>query len=119
MTPPPPSLPAPQGNDKTVIILCHLSVFLGVAFLLPLIIYLTSRRQSPLTAAHAAETLNFHLSMILYAVISIPLMFLLIGFLILPVLAIMTVVCAILAAIRASDGGFYYYPLTIRFIRSV
>jgi len=28
----------------------------------------------------------------------------------------MSFICAIIAAIKASEGGFFFYPLTIRFI---
>jgi uncharacterized Tic20 family protein len=32
-------------------------------------------------------------------------------------LGAMWVICSIIAAIKASEGGFYHYPLTIRMIR--
>jgi uncharacterized protein len=119
--PPPPSLPLPdQSNDKLLAILCHISLFLGVGFVLPLIIYLVKRAESPLVAAHAKEVLNFHLSLLLYGVCAVPVSLV---FFCLPIwipiflgLALMSFICAIIAAIQASEGGFYFYPLTIRFI---
>jgi len=109
-------LPPPTGNDKVLIILCHLSLLFGVGFLLPLVLYLAMRRDSPLIAAHAAEVLNFHISLILYALCCIPLMVILIGFPLFIAIAIGGPICAIIAAVKASDGGFYRYPVTIRFI---
>ena len=44
-----------------------------------------------------------------------PLVLFLIGIPILMGLGLMSFICAIVAAIRASEGGFYFYPLTIRF----
>jgi hypothetical protein len=115
--PPPPTTPASaQGGDKLVIILCHLSPFLGVPFILPLIVYLVKRQDSPLVAAHAREVLNFHLSLVIYAVPCVLLAYCLIGIPMLIGLGLMSVICAIIAAIKASEGGFYYYPLTIRLI---
>jgi uncharacterized Tic20 family protein len=124
-TPPSPSIPPPdQSNDKFLAILCHVSLFLGVGFILPLIVYLVKRRESELVAAHAKEVLNFHISLVIYAICTIPLalMSILICipiFIFIPIfmgLGLMSVICAIVAAIQASEGGFYFYPLTIRFI---
>ena len=114
---PPPPMPVPsQGNDKLLIILCHVSPFLGVWFLLPLIVYLAKRGESELVTAHAREVLNFHLSLVLYSICAIPLIFVLIGIPILLALAAMGFICAIIGALKASEGGFFIYPLTIRFL---
>ena len=116
-TPPLPQVPAPtQGNDKLFIVLCHLSLLLGVGFILPFIVYLVKRHESELVAAHAREALNFHISLVIYGLCCLPLVFLLIGIPLLIGLGLMSVICAILAAIRASEDGFYRYPLTIRLI---
>ena len=116
MTTPPP-VPAPtQGNDKLFIVLCHLSLILGVGFILPLIVYLVKRTESELVAAHAKEVLNFHISLVIYAVCSFCLIFVCVGIPLLMGLGLMAFICAIIAAIQASEGGFYRYPLTIRLI---
>jgi uncharacterized Tic20 family protein len=110
-------LPPAQGNDKLFIILCHLSLILGVGFILPLIVYLVKRNESALVTAHAREVLNFHISLVIYALICVPLVFVFIGIPMLMILGLMAFICAIVAAIKASDGGFYRYPMTIRLIR--
>jgi uncharacterized Tic20 family protein len=116
-TSPLPPLPPPDSsNDKLLAILCHISIFLGVGFILPLIVYLVKRRESDLVAAHAREVLNFHISLLIYSICAIPLVLVLIGIPILMGLGLMAFICAIVAAIQASEGGFYFYPLTIRFI---
>jgi len=122
MTPPP--LPTnPNGDEKIWIILCHLSLFLGAGLILPLIVYLIKKQDAPLTAAHAREALNFHLSLVIYMICAFMLIFaltfVLIGFLLIPLIpaiGIAAAVCSIIACIKASEGGFYYYPLTIRFV---
>ena len=122
MEPPPlPQTPPPgQNNDKLLAILCHLSPFLGLPFLLPLIIFLVNREESALVAAHAKEVLNFHISLAIYTICVMPLVFCLICIpIFIPIflaLGLMTFICAIIAAIQASEGGFFFYPLTIRFI---
>ena len=50
-----PPVAKPDSNEKLLIILCHLSLFLGVGIIFPLIIYLVkkaSRKKSPPTRAN-------------------------------------------------------------------
>jgi uncharacterized Tic20 family protein len=54
--------------------------------------------------------------MLLYNAIAVVFCLVLIGFLILPILWILNAVFVIVASIQASDGKFYRYPMTIRFI---
>jgi len=112
----PPIPPPVQSNDKLLAILCHVSLFLGVGFILPLIVYLVKRGESEIVAAHAKEVLNFHISLLIYFICAFPLVLFLIGIPIMMALGLMAFICAIVTAIRASEGGFYFYPLTIRFI---
>ncbi len=97
-----------------LIVLCHLSLFLGVGFILPLIVFLVMNQSSPVVGMHAREVLNFHLSLVFYGILCVPLVFLIVGIPLLIALGLFGSVCAIIAAIRASEGGFYRYPLTIR-----
>ncbi len=119
-TPPPLTSPPPartDNNDKLFIILSHLSVFLGVGLILPLIIYLVKKDESENIASHAREALNFHISIFLYGIVAFMLCLVLIGIPLLIALAVMTVVLPIVAAVKASDGGFYSYPLSIRLVK--
>jgi uncharacterized Tic20 family protein len=115
---PPPITPPPaaSSDDKIWIILCHLSLLLGVGFILPLVVFLVKRQDSPLTAEHAREALNFHISVILYAIVSALLVFVLIGIPLLIAVGLGSVICAIIASIKASEGKFYRYPLTLRLV---
>jgi len=107
----------PRGNDKIWSILCHLSTFIGVPFLLPLVVYLAMRNESEYVACNAKEALNFHLSLLIYSICCIPLVFIIIGVPILVMIWLFGLVMAIVAAVKASDGGCYRYPLTIRLVR--
>ena len=114
---PPQFIESPvTSNDKLLAILCHLSFIIGIGFFLPLIIYLVKRNESVFVAAHAKEVLNFHISILLYIICCIPLFFVLIGFVIVFVIALVGFICAIIGAIKVSESAFYRYPLTIRFI---
>jgi uncharacterized Tic20 family protein len=114
---PPPS-PGMTSDEKLWAIGCHLSIFLGVPFILPLIVFLVKREESALIAAHAREALNFHLSLLLYAVCCLPFFFFLfcIPLMVLPPIWLAGFILAIIAAVKASEGGFFKYPLTIPFL---
>jgi uncharacterized Tic20 family protein len=118
METPPPSLPPLPltAADKLLIALCHLSLFFGMAFLLPLVVFLIKNREANVVAENAREALNFHISVIIYAVVGFILIFLFIGIPLLIVLGLGSALCAIIAAMRGAEGGVYRYPLTIRLV---
>ena len=116
--------PAPQpafsakGSDKIWSMFSHLSVFLGIGFLLaPLVIYLAMKDESEYVAANAREALNFHISVLLYGLCCIPLCLIFIGLPLLILLGVAMYIFAIVATIKAADGGCYRYPLTIRLVQ--
>jgi uncharacterized protein len=119
--PPPTSLPTPRtvpsGNDKIWAIFSHLSGYIGLPILIPLVVYLAMRNESSYAAENAKEALNFHISAFIYALCCIPLAFLLIGVPLLVALGLAVLVFSIVAAIKASDGSVYRYPLTIRLVK--
>ena len=113
-----PAFAAPRGNEKIWSILCHISVIsVGIGLVLPLAVYLAYRHESAYTADNAKEALNFHLSLLLYSICCIPLIFFFgLGVVLLIAMGFASIVLGIIAAIKASDGIGYRYPLTIRFI---
>jgi uncharacterized Tic20 family protein len=116
-SPPVLSAPAvPKGSDRIWSMFSHLSVFLGVPFLLPLVVYLAMRHESEYVARNAREALNFHITVLIYGLCCVPLFFVLIGIPIFFALIIASLVLAIIATIKASDNQCYHYPLTIRLI---
>lgn len=119
----PPPIPEQShfhGNEKVWVLLSHLSIFLGFPFLLPFIIYLAMKKDSPRVAYHAKESLNFHLSCLLYAIISFPVAFLMpillfLAIIVCGAIGLFGIIFAIVAAVKSSDGVAYRYPMTIRF----
>jgi len=116
-SPPPPPTGAPlAGDDKLWIVLSHLSVLFGVGLLLPLIIYLVKRGDSPAVAYHSREALNFHITVLLYSIVCGLLVFVIIGIPLLALLGLATFVLAIVAAIKGADNVPYRYPMTLRLV---
>jgi hypothetical protein len=83
----------------------------------PLVVWLVKRGDSPEIDAHGKEALNFQISMLLYTLISGVFCLILIGFVFIAVLWVLNAVFVIIASIQASEGKFYRYPMTIRFIQ--
>lgn len=119
---PPPDTAGSLGEkDRPLAVLLHLSALVGYAIpfanlLIPLVIWLVKRHESPDIDAVGREVLNFNLSMLVYALAGFLLLLVLIGFLILPALWLFGIVVTIIAAVRANDGWRYRYPLTLRFL---
>jgi uncharacterized Tic20 family protein len=110
----------------------HLSalvVLLGVPSIIgPLVIWLWKKEEFPSIDAHGREAVNFQVSIYLYlmlagivsfilfiSIIGIPLLLLGIPFFFIFVL--IATICPIWAGLKAQNGCFYRYPLTIRFLR--
>lgn len=113
----PPLVASPVAtSDKALMLLCHLSVFVGAPFLLPFIVWLLKRRDADAVGAHAAEVLNFHLSFLLWSLLCIPLVWLGVGIVFVGALWLAGLILAVVGAVKASDGVLYRYPLTVRLV---
>ncbi len=108
------------SDEKGWAALSHLSafgMFLGVPSLVgPFLVWLF-KRDEPYVDEQAKEALNFNISFLIYGIASALLIILLIGLLLLPAVFVTWFVLVIVAAVKASAGEHYRYPLTIRFIR--
>lgn len=105
-----------DSAQKLLAILCHGSVLVGFPILAPLIIYLVTRDDQPTVAAHAAETLNFHLSYCLWGIVCALLAIILIGIPLAVALGIASFVLAIIGIVKAANDELFRYPLTVRFV---
>jgi uncharacterized Tic20 family protein len=113
--------PLPPDQERLWGMLAHLlsfvAAYIALGFVAPLVVLLVFGPRSAYVRAHAVESLNFNLSWLLYAFVSVILLIVGIGVLLLIALGIAYVILIIIASFRANNGQFYRYPLTIRFIR--
>jgi len=122
MDQPSPPTPSTSSDVRTWCVLCHASALLGLFFHVlghlggPLIVWLMKRGDSPEIDAHGKESLNFQISMLIYDAVAAILCVVLIGIPILIALWVLNTVFVIIASVKASEGKFYRYPFTIRFI---
>jgi uncharacterized Tic20 family protein len=119
---PPSEKAKPTSDDKQWAMFAHLSSILtayvtGMGFLGPLIIWLIKKDQSKYVNYHAKEALNFQLTLLIAELISIPLVCVVIGIFLLIGLAVFTLVMSIIAGLKANNGEYYRYPMTIRFLK--
>ena len=103
-------------DDTNMAMLCHiLAIFTG--FLGPLILWLIKKDESSFVDHHGKEALNFQLTVLIAMMFSGLLVFLCIGFFLIPVIGIVDLVLCIMAAVKASRGEEYRYPINIRFVK--
>ncbi len=110
-------------EDKQLLVITHLSQLLdfitGIGgFIVPLIIWLTQKEQVAGMDMHGKMILNFQISLFIYSIISIPLIFLFgLGIFLLIAIGLMALVLPILNAIKVSNGEMPDYPLSIKFLK--
>lgn len=121
-TPPPSTEQAtPQGeainaseSERTSAALCH---YLNVIWLVPLILYLTKKEESPLIRKEGGEALNFTLTcLIAHVVCSVTACLVVPAFLMLAIF-VTQIVLGVIAGNRVKAGGTYVYPWRIQFIK--
>ncbi|MFD2613804.1 DUF4870 domain-containing protein [Paenibacillus gansuensis] len=105
-----------SNDDKNLALLAHL-LGLFTSVIAPLVIWILKKDSSPYIERHAKEAVNFQLSLIIYYFAAGLLCIVLIGFLLLPLIGLFHLIFAIIASIRAYNGEYYRYPLTIRLIQ--
>ena len=75
------------------------------------------RGDSPRSTRTGKEALNFQISMLIYNLVAAVIYLILVGFVFLAILWVLNAVLVVIASIQASEGKFYGYPMTIRFIQ--
>ncbi len=130
----PPGQPAWSGpvsaEDRTWGAAAHWSAlvaaFVAMAFIGPLVVLLVKGQDSAWVRRQAVESLNFHLSMLIYGfvggILAIIVVVLTVGIGIIVVLplglagAAFWLVVTIIGSVRATNGEDHRYPLTIRMV---
>lgn len=113
---------ATAKEERTLGMLCHLLALSGYVvpfgnIIGPLVIWLLKKDQSQFVDDQGKESLNFQISLSIYAIIAGFSIFVLIGIVLLPVVLLFGLIMVVIATIKANEGVAYRYPLTIRFIK--
>ena len=98
-----------MDNDNLLALLAHA---LGAVFLaLPaLIIWQVKKDESEFISKHARQALGFQITIFIAEIVAFALLFVLIGFVLLPAVAIIFILFTVFACIAAGKGEEYEYP---------
>ena len=118
---PNPDPAASPPEERTWSMLAHLSAFATFVvpfgnILGPLLVWLVKKDTMPFAADQAKEALNFNITILLLAIVAGLSILILIGFVLLPLVAIFWFVFTIVAAVAANGGTTYRYPLCLRLV---
>jgi uncharacterized Tic20 family protein len=107
---------------RNTAVAAHLSTLVGLmvpfgSVIGPLAVWLTRRDRDPFIDDTGREALNFGISIAIYGLVALVGALLLVGIPLLIVGVIAWVVLASRAAVKASQGQAYRYPLTPRLVR--
>lgn len=106
---------APTSDDKNIATVTHLggTVF---SFIPSLIVWILKRDDSAYIADQAKEALNFQITVLIAQLVAGILVWILIGFLLIPIIWLGNIVLCIIAATSTSKGETYRYPFALRLI---
>jgi uncharacterized Tic20 family protein len=99
------------AGDTTLAALSHASALVA-SFLGPLLFLLLADDDDELVKRNAKSSLNFQLVVFVALVVSGLLTFVLVGFLLFPLIGLIDVVLVLMATLKANEGRVYSYPYT-------
>lgn len=111
-----------RRKDNQLMVLTHLSQLSSFvigfgSLIVPLILWASNKNDVYEMDEQGKQIVNFQLSMIIYAIISIPLiLFFGLGLLLLLTVGILLFVMPIINAIKVSNGNEPYYPMTFKLL---
>ena len=116
----PMSLQTPE--QKQMGLYLHLSqlaniILFPLGIIIPIVIWQMQKDKMPALDAHGKMIANWMISSFIYAVASVILAIILIGFLTFAAVGLMCIIFPIIGAIKANNGELWEYPLTIKFLK--
>ena len=132
VNPPQPQQPQQAGPSKetdkdarTWAMFCHLAgvgAFVPIlpvlgGIIAPLIVWQIKKDTFRFVDEQGKEAVNFQITVAFCALLAGLLCFICAGIVLLPIVYLLDVVFLVIAAIKASDGLHYRYPMVIRFIK--
>jgi uncharacterized Tic20 family protein len=89
----------------------------AAGIIIPIVIWQVKKNEMPELDVHGKIIANWLISALIYSVMSVLLLFALVGFILLPVLAVLAIIFPIIGGVKANNGEVWKYPLTITFFR--
>lgn len=100
-------------ETKILAMICH------IGGLIPTLIiwYFLRRGTSSFLDYHGKEALNFQITVFFAAIISMILIFAIIGMILFPLVILASVIFGVIGGVNALEGRYYKYPYTLRLIK--
>lgn len=121
---PTPQSPSNFNEDKTWSIIAHAipiaTMWLSagiLGFVASIVVYILGKDKSEFIRNYSAQALNVQLNALIWFVVSWILVFVVIGLIMLPLVAIWATVLHIIAILKANDGVIWKPPFCIQFIK--
>ncbi len=113
---------AQERETRQWALVLHLSVLAGhvaplAGFVVPVLIWQLKKAELPGLDVHGKNVVNWIVSDIIYAVVSLVLCLVGIGIFLFIALAIVGLIFPIIAAIKANEGVAWKYPMAISFLK--
>ncbi|MDX1564037.1 MAG: DUF4870 domain-containing protein [Phycisphaeraceae bacterium] len=98
--------------------LSQLTVFVVpfAGWVLPIVMWATCKDEAPEVDVHGRIVLNWMISSLIYAIVSLVLVLLVVGIFFLFALFICSLIFTIIGAVRANSGEAWKYPMSIEFL---
>lgn len=115
--------PRPWGMEiNQYNLLMHLAQFAGFiiplgGFILPIVMWSSNKEMDKSIDENGKNILNWMISSLIYAIICIPLIFLIIGIPLLVALGICSTIFTIIGGVKASNGEIYRYPFSLKILK--
>ncbi|MCW8196585.1 DUF4870 domain-containing protein [Proteobacteria bacterium 005FR1] len=112
-------------EERVFCMLLHFSQLLGVilpfipfiGLIVPVVMWATEKDKSRAVDIHGRIVLNWAISYIIYFALSLVLLAIVIGGLFLVAVIVLNIVFAIIGGVKANNGEFWKYPLSIPFFK--
>lgn len=110
------------NEEKNWSLFCHLAAITGFVIpfgnvIGPLVVWLIKKDESEQVNSHGKAALNFQITMTLAMIVAALSIFIIIGFLLLPLVALFDLVMVIVATVKVSNGESFTYPLSLQLIK--
>ena len=107
-------------TENSYLLLMHLSQFLMftfIGFIVPIIMWILNKDNSTKVDMHGKNIINFMISMFVYFSVAGILCIILIGVPVLIILGTLAFIFIIIATLKAGNGEYWEYPLSIKFLK--
>ncbi|QEG23141.1 DUF4870 domain-containing protein [Mariniblastus fucicola] len=106
-------------DERTWCTLMHISqllIYSAIGIVIPIAMWILGKDKSDLVRRHGNRMMNWIISGFIYGVVASILCLVFIGFPLLLILAVLSIVFPILAALKCNNGEVWSYPLAIKFL---